>query len=99
MMAMVTVMLEELFETVKSFSFFLFFFLNNFLDFEEIVVMIYLSLTSLAETKLGAGRTFIPYTYNRQDKTAFALNSLMNQAFLFSFFGLLIKDLFFQAGD
>lgn len=95
-MAMVSVLEKSLKAVAKPWSI-LFFFLNNFLDFEQVVVMINLCLTAFAKTELGACRAFISDTNNRLHKTAFAFSAFMDQSLWLNFLCLMIQDLFLKA--
>lgn len=89
-MSTVAVMFEEFFEAAaKSFTI-LFFFLNNFLDFQQVVLVVDFFLTILAKTELRTSWTLVSDTNYRLCEASFALNSFVDQSIWLNFFGLMI---------
>lgn len=77
-MTMMTTVPKELLDALAKSLPFLFFFLDNLLDFEQVMVMLNLFLTVLAKAELRAGRALIPDTNDRFHEAALALNPFMN---------------------
>lgn len=93
----VAVMFEEFFEAVAKSLTILFFFLNDFLDFQQVVLVINFFLTNLAKTELRTSWALISDTYYWLCEASFALNSFVDQSFWFNFLDLMIQYLLLEA--
>jgi hypothetical protein len=90
MTTMMTAVFEEFFEAVAKSLSFLLIFLNNFLNLEQVMVMLNLFLTVFAKTELRTGRTFIPDANDGLREAALALSAFMNQSLWINLLDLLI---------
>jgi hypothetical protein len=93
----VAVMFEEFLEAVTKSITTLFFFLNNFFDFQQVVPMVDFFLTILAKTELRTSWTLVSDTNYWLCEASFALNSFMDQSIWLNFLDLMIQDLLLEA--